>query len=111
MNGKNKEEVLINLQAWQEKQFKLNIVSQLQTELGKGDSHLISARKSIPSIIDDMQKAIGVYSGIPSVADKYIDMAKALGETSIQKSLEDIKKNANSLVKQTETTIGKLKAL
>lgn len=91
--------------------IQLNIVSILKTELGKGDVHIVNGRKSLQSVIDGYSNAITVYNSIIPQADKYIDMAKAMGEMGIQKNLEDTKKEALSMVKLATAAIAKLKSI
>ena len=91
--------------------IQLNIVSILKTDLGKGDAFIVNGRKSMQNVIDGYNSAISVYTSIVSQADKYIDMAKAMGETGIQKSLEDTKKEANDMIKLSNAAITKLKSI
>ena len=94
-----------------ESNIQLNIVSILKTDLGKGDSFIVNGRKGIQGVVDGYSNAINVYKGIIPMADKYIEMAKALGDAGIQKNLEDTKKEALSMIKISETAINKLKSI
>lgn len=91
--------------------IQLNIVSILKTDLGKGDVFIVNGRKSLQNVIDGYNSAIGVYQSIIPQADKYIDMAKAMGESGIQKNLEDTKKEANDMIKLASSAIAKLKSI
>lgn len=106
-----KQEILLALKRNQEIHIQLNIVSNLQNDLGKGDSLIVNGRKSIQSIIESYNSAISVYQSIIPQADRYIDMAKSLGEATIQKQLEDVKKQANEMIKTCNSSISKLKSV
>lgn len=111
-----KERIALNLNAVKSQTVKnvsleLNIVGNLQDDLGKGDTFIVNGRKSLQSVIDGYSSAIVVYNGIIPTANKYLDMAKALGEATIQKQLETIIKNANEMIKLSNQAINKLKSI
>ena len=91
--------------------IQLNIVGILQGDLGKGDSAIVNGRKGIQTAVEGYGQAISVYSSIIPTANKYLDMAKALGEASIQKQLETVIKDANEMIKASNTAINKLKSV
>ncbi len=94
-----------------ETNIQLNIVGILQGDLGKGDSAIVNGRKGIQTAVDGYNSAIAVYQSIIPTANKYLDMAKALGEATIQKQLEGVIKNANDMIKASNTAISKLKSV
>jgi len=112
----SRERIALNLNAVKSQTVKnvsieLNIVGNLQDDLGKGDTFIVNGRKSLQSVIDGYSSAIVVYNGIIPTANKYLDMAKALGEATIQKQLETIIKNANEMIKLSNQAINKLKSI
>lgn len=109
--AKNKEEVLLCFKKNQQTHLQLNIVNNLQSDLGRGDASIANGRKSLSAVIDGYQSAIPIYNEIISQADKYILMAKSLGEAGIEKSLNQIKKEAGDMIKLCTSAISKLKAI
>lgn len=107
----NVQEIKLHFKKLEEQKFQFNIVSNLQNDLGKGDSFIANGRKSLSSVIDGYSSAIPVYNQIISEADKYILMAKSLGEAGIEKSLNQIKKDANDMIKLCNSAISKLKSI
>jgi len=105
------DEIKLHFQKLNEQNFKLNIVSNLKTDLGKGDSFIVNGRKSLSTVIDGYSSAIPVYNSIISQADRYIDMAKALGEANIEKALNEIKKEASDMIKICNSAVTKLRAI
>lgn len=105
------EEIKLGFKKVSEVHIALNIVSILQGELGKGDSSIVSARSSIAPAVENYNKAISVYQSIIPKANQYLDMAKALGDAGIQKQLDTILKDANSMIKVCNTAITKLKSV
>jgi len=105
------EEIKLHFKNLNEQNFKLNIVSNLKTDLGKGDSLIVNGRKSLSNVIDGYSSAIPVYNQIISEADKYILMAKSLGEANIEKSLNQIKKEASDMIKICNSAVTKLRAI
>jgi len=91
--------------------IQLNIVGILQGDLGKGDSAIVNGRKGIQTAVEGYNQAISVYTAIIPTANKYLDMAKALGEASIQKQLESVIKDANEMIKASNVAITKLKSI
>ena len=85
--------------------------TDLAADLGRGDAQIIAGRKAIPTIVDGYQNAVTIYQSVVSSADKYIVMAKALGETEIQQSLEKRKKDALDMIKLSQAAITKLKSI
>jgi hypothetical protein len=88
-----------------------NIADILQSDLGKGDSFIVSARKNISSMVEDYGKAIGVYNDVSSSADNYLKMANALGDDNMISRLSKAKKSAQEMIKVSNTAINKLKAI
>jgi hypothetical protein len=83
----------------------------LQGQLGDGDAQITKGRQSLSSVIDGYENAIKIYNSIVPDANKYIEMAKALGETTILSNLEKIKKDAQTMIKASEGAISKLKSI
>lgn len=101
----------VDAKSFKNQQVNLSIVSILQTELGKGDTAIISAKKSIASVISNFEDAVTISQAILPQADRYIDMAKALGEAGVQKNLENVKAEANATIKMANASIAKLKSI
>jgi|SRR3990172_8684495 len=91
--------------------IQLNIVGILQGDLGKGDMAIVNGRKGIQTAVDGYNSAITVYTAIIPTANKYLDMAKALGEASIQSQLEKVIKDANEMIKASTAAVAKLKSV
>ena len=91
--------------------IQLNIVGILQGDLGKGDMSIVNGRKGIQMAVDGYNQAITVYSSIIPTANKYLDMAKALGEASIKSQLEKVIKDANEMIKASNAAVTKLKSV
>jgi hypothetical protein len=105
------EEIKLALQKNSETHIQLNIVSILQNELGKGDTKVVSSRSSIKDMISGLNEAKSFYDNVVKQADKYLDMAKALGDAGIEKSLNTIKKNALDSIKSCDKQIKTLQSL
>ena len=105
------EEIKLALEKNREAHIKLNIVSILAGDLSKGDAKVVSARGNIKAMIQDLNDAKQIYNDVIPTADKYIDMAKALGESGIQKSLEKTKKDALDAIKNADRQIKILSSL
>lgn len=105
------DEILLQFQENQETHLRLNIVTDLQANLGKGDVQRSAARKSIQPAIDGYAAAKAVYAQIPPIAEKYIAMAQALGEASILAGLKKAQSEAVKAMKDCDTAIAKLRAI
>lgn len=88
-----------------------NIADTLSSDLGKGDLKIVEARKNIQSLVDGYQSAIQIYEGINSTANKYLDMAKALGETTMITRLSKIIKDSSDMIKFSNQAISKIKSI
>lgn len=91
--------------------IQLNIVSDLNSQLGAADNAWLTGKKYLSSVIEGYEKGKAGYAAIIPTAQRYIEMAKALGEAGIQKSLENVIKDANGGIKQCEAAISKLKSI
>ena len=88
-----------------------NVSDILRTDLGKGDLIITNTRKSLTSMKTDYQNAIGIYTTIVGTASKYLDMAKALGDENMIGRLSKDIKDANEMIKISNTAINKLSAV
>lgn len=88
-----------------------NIADMLSSDLGKGDVKIVEARKSISSIVDGYSSAITVYTEVANTANKYLDMAKSLGEATMISRLTKIIKDANDMIKVCNQAVAKAKSI
>ena len=91
--------------------IQLNIVSILQSDLGKGDSVRIDAKNKVNAAVSDYKNALTVYNAILPMASKYIDMAVALGEKAIEGQLRKAVKDAQEMIKLCNGNIQKLQSI
>ena len=91
--------------------IQLNIVSILQTDIGKGDSIRVDAKSKVNAAIADYKNALTVYNSIAPLAQKYIDMAVALGEKQIESQLRKAVKDSQDMVKLCNSNIQKLQSI
>jgi hypothetical protein len=88
-----------------------NISDVLNGDLSKGDSIVVSARKNIQSVVDGYNSAISIYQQVSSTADKYLTMAKALGDDNMISRLSKNIKDANEMIKACNQAISRLKSI
>lgn len=105
------EEIKLHLDKNREHHVRLNITKILADDVNVGFGMIADARKNISTIVDGYNKAIQKFNSILPRADQYIEMAKALGDKTIETSLQKTKKEAIDMVKVSNQVIAKLKSL
>ena len=88
-----------------------NISDILSGDLGKGDAFVVNARKNISTVIDGYNNAISVYQGVATTGEKYLAMAKALGDENMIARLTKNIKDANEMIKVSNQAIAKIKSI
>jgi hypothetical protein len=88
-----------------------NISDILAGNIGKGDSLVAGARKNISAIVDGYTQAIAVYQDVANTANKYLDMARALGDDNMIGRLTKNLKDANEMIKACNQAIAKAKSV
>ncbi len=88
-----------------------NISDMLSSDLGKGDSLIVNARKNISNIVEGYSQAISVYQSVASTGEKYLGMAKALGDENMISRLTKNIKDANEMIKVSNAAINKVKSI
>lgn len=110
---KTKEEVLIKL-GEQSKKVNVelaNIADILSVDIGRGDSKIVEGRKKISEIVSSYKESIVIYNEVVQTGNKYLEMAKALGDNTMISRLNKNIKDASSMVKTANSVISKLQSL
>jgi len=106
----NKEEIKLAL-TQNQKFYLANISDVLNGDLSKGDSFVVGARKNIQSIVEGYNSAIQVYQSVANTGDKYLVMAKSLGDDNMIGRLTKNIKDANEMIKVCNQAISKAKSI
>lgn len=88
-----------------------NIADVLIQDISKGDAQVVKSRGIISDAIIGYNEGVKIYSSTIQTANKYLDMAKALGEQSMIDKLTKVIKDSDEMIKLSNQAISKLKSV